>query len=219
MEFRTRKDGTVYPLGGSSKKKGAGAVVAGAALVGVAAFGGSGGVVGGAAADGLSAAAQARVVNAQKAAAQGKRGQAWRRVGVRQSRNKVERRLSCARNSHGEVREFFVLTPCRSLKRGLFLLADGRGGSLVLSVYWVRMRDRAAAQALKRLDDTYGTGNVNPIAARFLGLGGVTFTGKYYDSRLSGAMTVIAEAEPVTGAPTAETLESVAQVATYFPAP
>jgi hypothetical protein len=221
MQFRTRPDGVVYPLGGSgSKKKGAGAAVAGVALVGAVVFGGGGGAAGGAAAaDGLSAAAQVRVSQAQKPAARGQRGQAWKRLRVRETRRKVQQRLNCVRNSHGEVREFFVFTPCRSLDRALLLLGDGRGGLFVLSVYWVRMRTTAGARALQRLDDTYGTGNVNPVAGTLLGLAGVEFTGRYYDSRVKGPMAIIAEVEPVSGSPSSETLESVAQVATVLPGP
>jgi len=222
MRFRTRKDGTVYPISGSPGKKKAGAVVAGAAVAGAALFGIEGGAVGGSvASDGLSAAAQVRVANAQKAASRGQRGQAWKRVRAKEKPRKYrpQRHLDCVRNSHGQVRVFFAATPCRSLDRALTLLADPAGNTFVLSVYWVRMRNAAAARELKELDDTYGTGNVNPIASRLLGLAGVTFSGKYYDSRRRGSLVVIAEAEPVAGTPGPETLESVAQVATYLPPP
>jgi hypothetical protein len=220
VEFRTRPDGTVYPLGGSgSKKKGAGAVVAGAALVGAIAFGGGGAAGGAAAADGLSAAAQVRVANAQKAAGRGQRGQAWKRVGSRELRQRAQRQLHCARNSHGGVRAFFLLTPCRSLDRALFVLADGAGGVLVLSVYWVRMRTSAGDRELKDLDDEFGTGNVNPVAGALLGVAGIEFTGRYYHSRRARTLVVTAETEPVSGAPTEELLESVAQVATVLPGP
>ena len=73
------------------------------------------------------------------------------------------------------------------------------------------------ARALQGLADTYGTGNVSPLAEPLLELGGVEFTGQYYDSRRSGAVVVIAETEPVSGAPGEELLESVARVATHFP--
>jgi hypothetical protein len=50
-------------------------------------------------------------------------------------------------------------------------------------------------------------------------MAGVGFTGRCYDSRRRCSLVVIAEVEPVTGVPTAETMESVAWVATYLPAP
>lgn len=222
MEFRTRKDGRVYPLSGSSKKKGAGVVVAGAAVLGTAVFGGGGGAVGGSvAADGLSAAARVRVADAQKLAGRGQRGQAWKRLRIKQhgKRYRPQRHLNCVRNSHGEVRTFFVFTPCRRLDRALTVLADPAGNAMVLSVYWVRMRNAAAAREFKKLDDEYGTGNVNPVAGRLLGVAGVRFTGRYYDSRRRGTLVVVAEAEPLGAGPGGETLESVVQVATYLPPP
>jgi len=197
-------------------------VVAGAAVIGAAMFGGGGGALGGAvASDGLSAAAQVRVADAQKAASRGQRSKAWKRVRVRQhgKKYKAQRHVNCVRNSHGEVRAFFLLTPCRSLDRALTVLVDPAGNAMVLSVYWVRMRTVAAARELKELDDEYGTGNVNPVAATLLGVAGVTFTGRYYDSRRRGSLVTIAEAEPVRGKPSGEILESVVQVATAFPAP
>ena len=162
-----------------------------------------------------------RVADAQKAASPGQRREALKRVRVKQAGNKYrsQRHLNCVRNSHGQVRTFFIATPCRSLDRALILLADQDGNLLVLSVYWVRMRNAAAARALQDLDDEYGTGNVNPVAGTLLGLAGVTFTGRYYDSHRSGSLVVIAEAEPVRGTPGAETLESVVQVATHLPRP
>jgi hypothetical protein len=50
-----------------------------------------------------------------------------------------------------------------------------------------------------------------------LGVADVRFTGRYYDSRSVGGMVVIAETEPLSGAPGAEVLESVARVAVYLP--
>lgn len=221
MEFRTRKDGTVYPLaGGSGKKKtGAGTAFAGVVLAGVIGIGGGGGAVGGGAAavEGLGGAAQVRVVNAQKAAARGQRGEAWKRLGVRELRRVARPAVNCAVNSYGQVREFFLARPCRSLDRALLALGDGRGGSLVLSVYWVRMPGRSAARALRRLADTYGTGNVAPLAGALLELGDVRYTGRYYHSRIAGTLVVIAETEALTGAPGGEVSESVAQVAVYLP--
>ena len=216
-DFYTDSQGRVRPI---TKKTGA--LVAGAALVGTVALGTGGGAVGGAAvSEGLSAAAEARVTAARNTAARGQRGQTWKRLRVKQARNKFrpQRHLNCVRNSHGEVRTFFVLTPCRSLDRVLTVLIDLEGNTFVLSVYWVRMRNAAAAREFQELDDTFGTGNVNPVAGGLLGLVGVRFTGRYYDSRMRGPLVVVAEAEPVTGAPSGETLESVVRAVTYLPPP
>jgi hypothetical protein len=213
-EFRTRPDGTRYPI---TPKKGA--VVAGALLAGVLAAGGGG--LGGTAAGNAVAGVgvQARVASAKPAARQGKRTDALQRVGLRSPRDRIEIGLECVANSYGDVRLLFIAMPCRSLDRALLLVADDTGATLLLSIYWVRMRTAATAIALRDLADTYGSGNVSPIAAPLLGLADVRFTGRYYDSRRSGALVVIAETEPMSGSPSEETLLAVADLAVEFPPP
>lgn len=193
-------------------------MVAGALLAGVLAAGGGG--LGGAASGGAVAGVgvQARVASAKPSARQGKRADAWQRMGLRSPRDKFEVGLECVANSYGQVRLLFLAMPCRSLDRALMVLTDGHT-TMVVSVYWVRMRTSATAEALKRMADTFGTGNVTPIAGALLDVGGLDFTGRYYDSRRSGRLVVIAETEPLTTLANDDTLHAVVDVAKEFPPP
>ncbi|MFC0107117.1 hypothetical protein [Kibdelosporangium aridum] len=92
-------------------------------------------------------------------------------------------------------------------------LTDDDGSSLAVMVAWVRMPKTASAQGLRRLADKYGTGCVTPVA------GSPKPTGQHYASRRSGALVVIAEAEPVSGRPTDEALNAAADIAAQFPPP
>ncbi|WP_344964244.1 hypothetical protein [Crossiella cryophila] len=119
---------------------------------------------------------------------------------------------SCAVHSYGDVQQFFARTPCRSLDRMLFALDAGQGDTMIVSVAWVRMPAPAEADRLQSLVDRDGTGNVSPLAGGLVGALGVRFTGRYYDSRRDGRLLVVAEVEPVTGAPAPELLDGVAEV-------
>lgn len=83
----------------------------------------------------------------------------------------------------------------------------------------MRLPNTGSARRFQHLVDTYGTGDVRPLAGELLQLYGIRFTGKHYDSRRRGSVLVIAEAEPVSGRPNTELLNGVAQVAAYFPPP
>ena len=224
MGFITKND-RVIPIGGKSGRSGA-AVIAGAVFVGVVAVGGVGGATGGATA-GVGAEAGAAqsvqvgraVRGGRQAARRGDRDGAWGRMGFRNTRRALERAADCAVHSYGHVQEFLVRTPCRGLDRMLFLVADESGGAAVVAVAWVRMGGSRQARELQALADRYGTGNVSPIGMAALELGGVPFTGRYYESRRQGSMVVISEAEPVQGQPDAALLDGLTQVARWLPRP
>jgi hypothetical protein len=229
VEFRTRSDGVVYPLA-SKKKKGVGAGVAAVALGSAVAFGagGTGGVAVGGAVDSAVGSAtnsvigqtvRARTNNGKNAARNGRRAEAWVRMGLKIAKNATDEQLRCALRSHGQVRKFFLDNPCSSLDRELIAIVDEHGNTFVVSIAWVRMPMTAQAEQLKRLADTYGTGNVSPIASTALGIGTVRFTGKYYDSRPDGNLVVIAESATATGRPDPDLLEGAAQVAAQLPPP
>ncbi|WP_235998652.1 hypothetical protein [Qaidamihabitans albus] len=203
-------------------KKGATAVTA-AALAGVVAFGtgglGAGGAAGGGAADTIAGQSiRAKTVNGKSAARKGQRGEAWRRMGMRSVRHHAREAVDCVRHSFGQVQEFFIGTPCRSLRRELLAIADDRGNTIVVSIAWVRMYGSGDAARLRGLIDVHGTGDITPIGSQALGLGGIEFTGDHYGSRRSRSTVVIAEAEPATGAPDPALLDGVAEVAALFPA-
>lgn len=215
-DFFTDEQGRVRPVRG---KKGGGFIAAAAVGLVISVAGSS---VGGVGADaGGSVASKtlhARTTSSKDAARRGHRDQAWRRMKLKRLKRTVKRSLRCAVRSFGQVQEFFLRTPCRSLRRVLLALGDGHGTVIAVALAWVRMPNAARAKRFKKLEDTYGTGDISPIAGEALAaLGGVRFTGKHYWSRRSGSLTVVAETEPLTGHPTAELLKALAQVAAQLP--
>jgi hypothetical protein len=161
----------------------------------------------------------AKKIEAKNAARRGDADEAWRRMGMRALQKTVKQDLECVANSFGQVREFFVRTPCKSLDRILFGIGDDQGNSVVVSVAWVGFYTRGDAREFKRLDDVHGSGNVTPLASTLLGLADISFTGHHYQSRPAGKTTVIAEAEPATGHVSDEMLDAVADVAVLLPRP
>jgi hypothetical protein len=159
------------------------------------------------------------MTSSKNAARKGQYNEAWRRMGLRALTREVKRELECPVHSYGQVREFFVRTPCRPLQRTLLAIGDTEGNTVVVSIAWVRMRTAVNAERLKRLADTYGTGNVSPIGREVLELRGVPFTGKHYASRRTRSLVVIAEATAGSGQPDTAVLDGAAQVAAEFPPP
>lgn len=206
---------------GSGKKTGGGAAAVAVAGAILASSGGLSGVGGTGALDaniGATRAIQERVVQAEKSASRGKRKKAWRKMRLRRTtKNKIEHHLKCAAYSHGQVRDFFLRTPCSALKRELFAVADGNGDVIVVSIAQIRMRHATDMWRLRRLIDVYGTGDVYPLGTQLIGLVNIHFTGKHYASRPSGS-TLVAEAEPAEGHPPDELLNGIARLAAQFPA-
>jgi hypothetical protein len=224
-EFRTRPDGSKYPI---TPKKGAGAAVAAVMVGSVVALGagGTGGVAVGGAVDSVvgnaanrivGQAVRARVSRAKVSARSGRRIEAWVRMGLKQVKQKVDEQFQCAIHSYGQVRQFFLSNPCESLDRELVVVVDEGGNTFLVSVSWVEMPSIGQAERLRTIADTYGTGNVSPIASAVLGLGEVRYTGKFYDSRIDAELVVIAESAVLTGRPDPDMLEGAAQVAVQLP--
>lgn len=218
--IRTRPDGTRYPI--TSKKGGAAAVAATVLASGMIAvgggFGGSG-AAGSAADSAIARALQARTTNAKGEARKGRGKAAWKRFGMRQLKRRIEPAADCVLNSYGDVRQFFLRTPCRWLRRTLVTIGDGDGNTVVVAISLVRMSTARQARQLKELTDTDGTGNVAAIGAVGPRLGDIEFTGEHYDSHRRGRMTVIAEAEPVRGQPGGATMDAATEVAVVLPPP
>jgi hypothetical protein len=228
--FRTRKDGTVYPITPKKKKKtAAGTVVAAAVLAGLmaAANGGDATASVGAALDAAvsqHAAADPDPVDAEtssgeQAARRGDEKQAWQRLALKEIKKEVETRLRCPVQSYGQVRDYFLRTPCDSLRETLFALVDARGDITVVTVAWVRMSSEDDASGLKAVEDTYGTGDVTPFATEVLELGRFRLTGRHYASRQDGSLVVVSEAEPLRGHPSATVLADAPKVAAALPPP
>lgn len=138
---------------------------------------------------------------------------------MRNLKQKAEPALDCLQHSFGDVREFFLHTPCRSLDRLLLTIGDDKGTVVVVSVAWVAMRNRSQAQRFKDLDDTHGTGNITPLAGALLDMADVRFTGRHYDSRRDKNTVVVAEAEPLSGSLGHDELKAFAEVAVLLPRP
>lgn len=220
--FFTDKNGVVHPINGKKKAKTGGAVLAGALLAGLAAAANGGGATAsiGAGLDAATAArADARTASSERDARAGNEARAWRRMGLREIRKIARQRLRCPLQSYGQVREFFLRTPCDSLDQVLIPLADDRGNVLVVSVMWVRLPSAADAADFQRLEDTYGTGDVTPVATELLRAGGIRFTGRHYRSRRDGRLVALAEAEPLHGRPSATLLDDAAAIAVVLPPP
>jgi hypothetical protein len=115
----------------------------------------------------------AETTSGEESAAKGDETEAWRRLGLREIKKAAKRELRCALQSYGQVQQFFLHTPCDSLDQLLFALEDRHRNTIVVSVVWVRMASEDAASQLKTLEDTYGTGDVTPIATQVLALGGI----------------------------------------------
>lgn len=193
--------GKFHPTGPKPKK---GEAIAVAVLLASALVGTGGGLTaatasGGAVESVVAQSIQTRITSSSNAARRGQYREAWRRMGLRAISREIRRELQCAVHSYGQVQEFFLRTPCRSLQRTLVVIGDADGDTAVVSIAWVRMGNASRAARLQQLVDTDGTGNISPIASAVLEARGVQFTGEHYASRRTGSLVVIAEAAPDTG--------------------
>lgn len=178
--------------------------------------------IGGAASAAVEQSLQARTTNSKESARKGQYGETWKRLRLRspkQALKQVDRDFRCALHSTGQVREFFVRDPCRSLQRTLIPLVDADGDTIIVAIAWVRMLNASAATRLGELIGAEGTGGIEPLAGAPLGYDGVEFTGRHYAVRCSGDLVVVAEATTWRGQPASAVLDSLAEVATDFPAP
>jgi hypothetical protein len=161
----------------------------------------------------------ADTASSRRAAESGDESAAWRRLGLKELKHYARDELRCSVQSFGQVRQFFLRHPCTRLDQLLFVVGDGHGAEVVGSVMWVTMPSASTATQLQALEDTYGTGDVTPIGTEILAAGGIHFTGQHYKSRTDGPLLVIAESEPLHGAPTPTQLQEVATVAAVLPPP
>lgn len=212
--------------GGSDPGSGKGAgVVAAAVVAGVVAVGGIGsgtGLLGGSSTGGSGSSAARQDLNAKKAegrksARKGNADDAWRRLNMRTLKKAAKQNLRCVSRSFGQVREFFVRTPCKSLDQALYAVADAQGHTVVISVAWVGFRSRGDAREFRALDDVHGTGDISPLAGGLLGLADVRFSGHHYASRVDGTTVITAETEAVSGQVGGDVLDALAEVASSLP--
>lgn len=162
---------------------------------------------------------RANLGKAQRSAVKGNRKATWRRLELKRIKHNIRRSASCVGNSHGEIRQLFMHTPCRSLDRMLVRLGDAKGNQIAISIAWVKMHTPSAARSLRKRIDVHATGDIVPLPGAVVGVKALDWTGWNYGSNRSGRSVTIAEVEPVRGNPDAEYMDGVAEVAAKFPRP
>ncbi|MFF5992681.1 hypothetical protein [Prauserella flavalba] len=209
------------PRGPDGKWRKRSGVAVAAALAATVAYGQVGVTGGGTASveSSISQALRTKLDKGKRNAAKGRPGAAWKDLSLKRTGQRLFRGARCAVNSYGDVQRFLFRTPCRSLDRMLYALDDEQGNRIVVSVAWVDMRNAVSARELRALADVHGTGNIAPLPGSFVGVGDIRWTGRNYDSRRSNRLVVIAEVEPVSGAPSPGYLDGIADVAAEFPRP
>jgi hypothetical protein len=190
-----------------AKKGGGAAIVAVAGAIAIASAGSTG------SGPDRTETPSAGTSSGEDAARRGDYTEAWRLLSLRTLSRAVKRDTRCGPLSYGEVQKFFLSKPCSSLDRLLTRIGDTSGTKIAVMVAWVTMPQEDSAQDLRALDDRNGTGNVAPLP------GAPKPTGKHYRSRRSGTLVVIAEAEPLSGGPSASLLNQAAAIAVQFPPP
>lgn len=140
--------------GGGGKKKGeaiAVGVLLASALVGTGAGLTAATASGGAVESVVAQSIQTRITSSSNAARRGQYREAWRRMGLRAISREINREVQCAVHSYGQVQEFFLRAPCRSLQRTLVVIGDADGDTAVVSIAWVRMHNASRAARLQQL--------------------------------------------------------------------
>lgn len=195
------------------------------ATAGVVAFGGvtggvggTGGSLGSGTSPGVGKNLSARKADSKKSARAGRADMAWRRMGMRTLRKTARQHAECVSHSFGEVRQFLIRTPCKSLDRMLSVVGDGTD-SVVVSVAWLGFRTHADAEEFQDLIDVHATGDIAPLGGELVGAAGIRFSGHNYDSQLNRNVLTVAETETLSGDFSADDLDTVAEVAALFPRP
>ncbi len=171
---------------------------------------------------GVEQSIETRTTNDKESARRGQYDETWKRLRLKPLRptlKQIDREFQCASRSTGQVQQFFVDEPCRSLKRTLIPLADADGNTIVVAIAWVQTVDSSSAIQLADLIDTDGTGGIQPLAGALPEYDGIQFTGQHYAVRRSEDLVVIAEATPWRSQPAGVVLNSIALVAAEFPPP
>lgn len=70
---------------------------------------------------------------------------------------------SCAEHAYGQIKSFFLSTPCDQLTRALYTTTAADGRTVYTNVSVVRMRTADDAARLREMTDRDGTGNVSDL--------------------------------------------------------
>jgi hypothetical protein len=125
--------------------------------------------------------------------------------------------LPCSAHAYGGVQQYLASHPCQALTRALYTATDSTGAKMLVAVSWTEMPTTAGAGELRALADRPGTGNIAELSRETPQFHSTKFTGRYYGSRVDGTMVIIGQAEPLTGAPTAESLLRGARASVTLP--
>jgi hypothetical protein len=189
---------------GKWRKRGGGALLAGAVAlaaafgVGSGAAGAGSGTAAGAGGSGISSGSGARATKGPRGKARDRNTapvvQRLVRSGLKVGKPDIDTQADCVAHSYGQVQEFFRTHPCDALFRALLEVRDGHGAVALVAIAWVDMPDADQAQQLMALMDRPGTGNVAELSRES---GRRRFSGRYYASDREGATVINVQAEPV----------------------
>jgi len=159
-----------------------------------------------------------RLAASQQAARRGDLAAVARELGMTAGPRGQRHNVNCAAFATGQVRQYLLRTPCRSMDRLLFTIRDARGGSIAVAVAWVDFTSPAQAREFRRIDDTPGTGQINPLPGSTAGIPNIHLSGRHHRSRQIRTTAVSADAEPVAaGQQTDALLDEIARIGVLLP--
>ncbi|GAA3555387.1 hypothetical protein GCM10022222_43750 [Amycolatopsis ultiminotia] len=234
QQYRTRPDGTVYPI---TPKKGGGAKVFVSAVAVVAAVGGGAatglggaGIEAGSAVEALPGnlsgdvadslpgrSLKTRKAEGRKSAQRGRKSETFGRFKLKQLKQKAEHELECLAAATDRVQDYLAEHRCTSLDRGLYAVGDGHGNAAAISLVRVGFPKRSDATGGRKVEQVQGSGDIKPLGGAVLGLAGLSFSGHHFGSRVDRRTLVVAEAETVDGHLDDGTLDALADVSVWFP--
>ncbi|WP_329049989.1 hypothetical protein OG738_44055 [Amycolatopsis sp. NBC_01488] len=237
VEFRTRPDGTKYPLTPPKGGGGAKALVAAVAIMAAVGAGGGALSLGGAGAAGSGAVAdalpgnladdvvdslpgrnlEARKAEGKKSAKRGKTDETFSRFKLKKLKQAAKHELECLISSTGKIREYLAKHRCTSLHRELYAVGDGRGNAAVISIARVGFPLKGDAEGCEKVEKVQGNGDITPLGGALLGLVHLRFSGHHFQSRIDGKTMVVAETETATGHVDNATLDALADVSVWLP--
>ncbi len=137
----------------------------------------------------------------------------WRSGGLTFTRVDSSNAMPCSAHAYGAVLDFLASQPCNALNRALFEASDDGGHQMLVAVSWTDMPTVETAVQLQQKIDRSGNGNITELSKESNKYPGVPFTGKHYASTVNDRTTVVAQAEPLLKAPSADLLKNTAKLA------
>lgn len=201
QQFRTRPDGSRYPI--TPKKVGVGGLAVTIGLTILVATDGLGAAAGPA---GSAVSVEASLSVEQKA----RRSESRLRARLRPSSETTVQAASatedCASVAYGRTRVFLEETPCLTVQRAT-VKTEVDGVGVVVPIAWVRMGSAESARALDRLVRQPETGSITPLDDE------LELSGQHFASRVEADLVTLAEAEPSSLPLPDSVLDEIAEVA------